>query len=233
MAALPHWEDDGDPWDKLILGDNVMPGVWTITGGECARQVDHKKTKSKDKALIKDLGLLPPRLQIKGRMASRLPNGEPTGHWEALQKIMPDINPRKAGGPKFPLKIYHPAAAIIGVNTIYVERIRPPEVNANGILEMQLDVIEWTETPKKTNVQKPKEPGLDDAVVMVAQIRGAGQWNTSTLRAANDPESFTAVDPDIVAPTGHDYRNPPELSAKDIDPSEDKFSAAQSDPFEL
>ena len=219
MAALPHWEDEGQPWDKLILGDNVMPGVWTITGGECARQVDHKKTKEKDKAHIKDLGLLPPRLQIKGRMAAWLPSGEPTGHWEALQRIMPDINPRKAGGPKFPLKIYHPAAAIIGVNMIYVERIRPPEVDVHGILEMQLDVIEWTDQPKKTNVQKPKVPVSDDAAIMVAQLRGAGQWNTSTLRAANDPATFNSVDADLAALSGHDYRNPPEFSAKSIDPS--------------
>jgi len=147
--GLPHWEDAGSPWDKLVLGDNVMPGIWEINGGVCERQVDHKKTKDKDKAVIKDLGLLPPRLQAKGRLYSR-------EDWEALQKIMPDIHPRKAGGPKFPLKIYHPAAAIMGVSTIYVERIRPPEID-NGVLSFSIDMIEWTETPKKPRKTKHRE----------------------------------------------------------------------------
>lgn len=219
-ANLPHWEDPGSPWDKLILGDNVMPGVWAIIGGECARQVDHKKTKEKDKARIKDLGLLPPRLQAKGRMVSRLPNGDPTGDWEALQRIMPDINPRKAGGPKFPLKIYHPAAALIGVSVIYVERVRPPEVEG-GILTLAIDMIEWTESPKKTNVQKKPDVEISaDAAIMVEQLRGAGQWRTSTLRAANGPDQFNSVDADIAALSGRDYRNPPEFSVKSIDPSQ-------------
>lgn len=211
MTALPHWEDPGNPWDKLILGNNVMPGVWSITGGECMRQVDHKKTKEKDKARIKDLGLLPPRLQAKGLLHSR-------ADWEALQKIMPDIHPKKAGGPKFPLKIYHPAAAIIGVSMVYVERIRPPEIE-NGLLSFQIDMIEWSDQPKKTKSEKPKVAISNEAAVMVEQLRGAGQWRTSTLRAANDPEQFNSVDADLAALSGKDYRNPPEFSAKSLDPS--------------
>jgi hypothetical protein len=58
-----------------------------------------------------------------------------------------------------------------------------------------------------------------DAAVMVEQLRGAGQWRTSTLRAANDPDQFNSVDADIAALSGRDYRNPPEFSVKGIDPS--------------
>jgi hypothetical protein len=211
MAALPHWEDEGQPWDKLILGDNVMPGVWAIVSGDCSRQVDHKKTKNKDKAVIKDLGLLPPRLQAKGKLCTR-------EDWEALQQIMPDINPRKAGGPKFPLKIYHPAAAILGVSTIYVERIKPPEID-NGVLTFEIDMIEWTEQPKKVQSGHPKN-SQDDPAVMVEQLRGAGQWRTSTLKAANNPEAYAYIDPDIAALTGRDYRNAPEFSAVNINPAD-------------
>jgi hypothetical protein len=212
--GLPHWYDAGSPWDKLVLGDNVMPGVWAIVSGAVELEIDTKKTKGNDKARVKPLGLLPPKIQAKGQIVSR-------EDWEALQKIWPDIQPKKPGGPKFALKIYHPAAAFMGLTTVIVERVRSPEIN-NGICEITLDLIDWTETPKKTNFQKPKvptSPTNDGDGVSAAELRGAGQWRTSTLRSANDPEQFNSVDADIAALSGRDYRNPPEFSAKDIDPS--------------
>jgi hypothetical protein len=211
MAALPHWEDEGQPWDKLILGDNVMPGVWTVTNGVAELQIDSKKSKGNDKARIKPLGLLPPKIQAKGQIVSR-------EDWEALQKIMPDLQPRKPGGPKFALKIYHPAAAIIGLTSVIVERFRAPEIN-NGVCEITIELVDWTEEPKKVNFQKPKVATSEGDPVLAAQLRGAGQWKTSTLRSANDPESFNSVDADLAALSGRDYRNPPEFSAKEIDPS--------------
>lgn len=212
MAGLPHWEDEGAPWDKLILGDNVMPGVWSVVNGQAELEIDTKKTKDKDRARVRPLGLLPPKIQAKGQLVSR-------EDWEALQRIMPDIQPKKPGGPKFALKIYHPAAALIGLTNVIVERVRSPEIN-NGVLEITLDLIDWTEQPKKTNIQaKQKVATSADAAIMVEQLRGAGQWRTSTQRAANDPDQFNSVDADLAALSGRDYRNPPEFSTKSIDPS--------------
>jgi hypothetical protein len=211
MSSLPHWEDEGQPWDRLTLGDNVMPGVWTIVSGAAELEIDSKKTKGKDRARVKPLGLLPPKMQAKGQLVTR-------ADWDALQKIMPDLQPRKPGGPKFALKIYHPAAAIIGVTMVIVERLRSPEIN-NGICEISIDLIDWTEEPKKVNVQKKKVPTTSDNSVMSQQLLGAGQWRTSTLRSANDPEQFNSVDADIAALSGRDYRDPPEFSAKELDPT--------------
>lgn len=212
MAALPHWEDAGSPWDRLTLGDNVMPGVWTVVNGVAELEVDTKKTKGKDRARVKPLGLLPPKIQAKGRLVTR-------EDWESLQRIMPDLQPRKPGGPKFALKIYHPAAALIGLTMVIVERFRTPEING-GICEVTIDLIDWTEEPKKTNMQaKPKTATSDGNAVLADQLRGAGQWRTSTLRAANEPEQFNSVDADLAALSGKDYRNPPEFTAKEIDPA--------------
>lgn len=211
MAGIPHWEDDGSPWDKLILGNNVLPGVWAVVNGAAELEIDTKKTKGKDRARVKPLGLLPPKIQARGQLISR-------EDWDALQKIMPDLRPRKPGGPQFALKIYHPAAAFMGLTTVIVERVRSPEIT-NGVCEITLDLIDWTDEPKKTNVQKPKVQTSADAAIMVEQLRGAGQWRTSTLRAANDPGQFNSVDADIAALSGRDYRNPPEFSVKSLDPS--------------
>lgn len=227
--TIAHWEDAGSPWDRLQLGTAVMPGIWEITGGECARQVDHKKTKDKDGARIKDLGLLPPRFTARGRMISR-------DDWETLQDVLPDINPRKNGGPKFPLSIFHPAVAVLGVHTIYVERIRPPEIR-DGILEISIDMIEFSE-PKPTNVsKKPAAPsgyiGTDeDAKILAAQNRNwglriggvlAGSPKGGAFEDAGAPNQTNfdhASDAEFAKLTGDDTRHPPEATVVgSIDPS--------------
>jgi hypothetical protein len=213
--TLAHWDEPEAPWDRLQLGPHVMPGIWEITSGECARQVDHKKTKDKDGARIHDMGLLPPRLSARGRMVT-------VEDWEMLQQIMPDIHPKKKGGIKFPLSIFHPAVAVLGVLQVYVERIRPPEIK-DGVLEISLDMIEWSDQPKPTKIKNKVDPATDaDVAIMVAQLRGAGQFSTSTLQAANisyDPPART-FDEDFALLTGSDTRHPPEFSAaKSIDPT--------------
>lgn len=220
MSGLLHWDHKSAPWDRLELGVFVMPGVWEITGGECARQVDHKKTKDKDGANIQDLGLLPPRITARGRMVSKK-------DWDTLQFIMPDINPRKPGGPKFPLTIFHPAVALLGVNTVYVERIRPPELK-DGILEIQIDMIEFAE-PKATKiVKKPAAPSAyigtdEDAAILAAQ---QGNWGlrrgkfggtvTPGGSLAGDELNLKfdhASDEEFAKLTGEDTRHPPSDTA--------------------
>lgn len=223
---LLHWDDSSAPWDRLQLGTFVMPGIWEITGGECARQVDHKKTKDKDGARIKDLGLLPPRFSARGRLVS-------PEDWDALQQIIPDINPRKNGGPKFPLSIFHPAIALLGVSTIYVERIRPPELK-DGVLEIQIDMIEFAE-PKETKIaKKPATPGGyigtdEDAAILAAQNRGwalrrAGFSGTVTPGGSLEGDELNlkfdhASDEEFAKLTGEDTRHPPSDSVvASIDP---------------
>lgn len=234
--TISDWEADDSAWDRLQLGTFVMPGVWEITGGECARQVDHKKTKDKDGARIKDLGLLPPRFTARGRMLAKKKNQTTKSDWESLQEILPDINPRKKGGPKFPLSIFHPAVAVLGVNTIYVERIRPPEIR-DGILEISIDMIEFAE-PKATNIsKKPATPsgyiGTDeDAKILAAQNRNWGLRRAGILAGSPAGGSFDdagapnqtnfdhASDEEFAKLTGEDTRHPPESTVVgSIDPS--------------
>jgi hypothetical protein len=118
----------------------LLPGVWEVTSGECARQVDHKKTKGKDGARIKDQGLLPARFTATGHVIHE-------DEWVELQLAIPDISPRRKGGLRTPFTIFHPAIALLGVTTVYVERIKAPEIK-NGVLEIGIDMIEWTDQPK-------------------------------------------------------------------------------------
>jgi hypothetical protein len=214
-VTLAHWDEPEAPWDRLQLGPHVMPGIWEITSGECARQVDHKKTKDKDGARIRDMGLLPPRMSARGRMST-------VEDWEMLQQTMPDIHPRKAGGIKFPLSIFHPATALLGVTQVYVERIRPPEIK-DGILEISIDMIEWSDSPKETKVKKKTAApsgyiGTDeDAAILRAQNqnwaqRVGGISGNVNFGAAPQTNFDRATDADFAKLTGDDSRSPPEAS---------------------
>lgn len=226
--GLAHWDEQDAPWDKLQLGTHVMPGIWEITSGQCERQVDHKKTKNKDGARIKDLGLLPPRFSARGKLCSR-------EDWTKLQQIMPDIHPKKKGGIKFPLAIFHPAVALLGVAQIYVERVRAPEVR-DGILEIQIDMIEWTAEPKATKTSpKASAPsgyiGTDeDSKILAAQNRNwalrragilVGTGNFEDNPGTPSQTNFdTASDAEFAKLTGEDVRHPPSDTAiTSIDPS--------------
>jgi len=154
-----------------------MPGVWEITSGQCERQVDHKKTKNKDGAHIKDMGVLPGRFSARGRMVAE-------ADWEILQQVMPDINLRKHGAEKSPLAIFHPAIALLGINVVYVERVRVPELR-NGILEIQLDLIEWS------------EPAATAATGKIREKAGMVYDGPDTYvqRTRDFPDGFTGAEP--------------------------------------
>lgn len=145
---LPHWDDLQAPWDRLRLGDNVLPGVWEIESGERACKLDHKKTKGKNSAKIKDQGDEPAKLTAKGRMIDKL-------DWFEMQRVLEYIQPRSKAHPRAPLSIAHPAAAFIGITTVYVQRIQVPRLN-NGVLEVTIDLVEWRQPieAKTTNVRK-------------------------------------------------------------------------------
>lgn len=222
--GLAHWDDADAPWDRLTLGVHVMPGIWEITSGQCERQVDHKKTRNKDGARIKDLGLLPPRFSARGKLCART-------DWAKIQQIMPDIHPKKKGGIKFPLAIFHPAVALLGVTQIYVERVRAPEVR-DGILELQIDMIEWTEEPKETKTSKKTSApsgyiGTDETMAILAAqnrnwaLRRAGISGTGNFEQPTTQTNFdSATDEEFAKLTGEDVRNPPsDTIVASIDPS--------------
>lgn len=218
--GLPHWDEVGGPWDGLQLGVYLMPGVWKIGGDGCSRQVDHKKTKNKDGARIKDLGVLPARFNARGTMVSM-------ADWATLQTIIPDINPKKKGGLRFPLAIFHPAVALLGITTIYVEKVRPPEVDERGIMTIEIDMIEWTAEPKATKTSSAVAlpagyVGIDeDKAILQAQNQSWAQRRAGITSNVGDgrPPGGETPDEEFARLTGGDSRKPPSSTAvAEIDP---------------
>jgi len=142
MAQIPFWYDEagGSPWDRLQLGKHVMPGVWSIEA-TCERDINVKKSKGKDGARMKDRGYQPASITLTGKLSTQ-------EEWEALQRILPELHPRKKGGKRNQITAQHPALALMGLSEIYVKSIKAPTV-ADGVMTLPIEAIEYTAEPKK------------------------------------------------------------------------------------
>lgn len=163
-AGLEHWEDPGDPWDVLVINGKPMPGIWEIESCERRHKLDKKKSPKKDGANVEDLGRLTTKVTARGQLYCKpaaLRGPGDADHWGELQKRLEEINPRVNGKLRAPLTIYHPAIAITGITTVYLECVRSPRIR-DGIMEISLEFQEYT-APKATKSSKtartdPKNP---------------------------------------------------------------------------
>lgn len=155
--SIPHWEDDPAHWDKLTIGQWVMPGVWTVDFS-LRRELDVKKAASTDGASLTDKGYHPPLLTLRGKLNERT-------DWNALQAIMPHIHPKRKGGTRTPYRISHPKTLLVGIDSIYVHEIDAVELE-NGILTVELRAYEHAK-PKPV---KKKPVVYNEGVTFVKRL---------------------------------------------------------------
>jgi hypothetical protein len=143
-TGLPYWDDRDDPlaWDTLILDGEIWPGVCEISGAGVSRKVDVKKGKGEDGATIKDEGYDLARLSITLTIYSE-------GDWVQLQRLLPTIHPRRKGGTRTPIEIVNPQCNLLGVSTIYIDKISIPKKpkSGDGLVELEMSAIEWVPDP--------------------------------------------------------------------------------------
>lgn len=142
--GLPYWDDRDDPlaWDTLILNDEIWPGVCEISGAGVSRKVDVKKGKGEDGATLKDEGYDLARLSITLTIYS-------DGDWVELQRLLPTIHPRRKGGTRTPISIVNPQCNLLGVSSIYIDKISIPKKpkSGDGLVELEMSAIEWVPEP--------------------------------------------------------------------------------------
>lgn len=126
-------------WDQMRLSGIDMPGKWQCRPTK-KRQLDIVKIRLRDGVTILDNGYFGVELTTSGVIWN-----EPD--FSELQSILPSIDPQKAGGGRSPLDIYMPAAALMGVGTVYIAQIvvQPP---ARGQLTVDIDMVQWFAKPK-------------------------------------------------------------------------------------
>lgn len=140
-------------WDELFLGGVNWPGVWEVTVTK-GRDIDKVKQKGKDGRTLTDNGYEGAELEAVGRIFRQ-------SDFDDLQDILPRFDPKVPGATRTPHDIYHPAAALLGVDAVYIEKIRvtPPKA---GVLTVTLTISEYFPETKNTNNKKEVQ-GFDGA----------------------------------------------------------------------
>lgn len=123
-------------WDKLIMGGVTWPGVCKIDP-VTELEIDVAKQKKKGEevgkdATLTDKGYKPATVKATIQIWDR-------EDWEELEKILPKFAPKKTSTVRDAFDIYHPSAALLGIDTVVVQSvsIHHPE-EQTLIVEMQL-----------------------------------------------------------------------------------------------
>lgn len=132
-------DNSGSLWDSLRLGGTLFPGLWSCSAHK-KRQLDIVKVRRLDGVRILDNGYFGVGLSCMGTFWQK-------SQWDRFQQILPDFDPQRAGGGRSPLDCYHPAAALLGVGTVYIVEfgVSKPE---RGMLQIPLELLQWFPKPK-------------------------------------------------------------------------------------
>lgn len=145
VYGLPYWDrrDWADAWDTLVLGADIWPGIAEISGAGVSRKLDIKQSIGTDGATMKDEGYQPARLTISITIYSE-------AQWLRLQELLPKVHPRKPGGSRTPLEIYHPQSSLLGITQIYIDKIGIPKKPSagDGLCVLEMSAVEWVPAPK-------------------------------------------------------------------------------------
>jgi hypothetical protein len=152
-VAQPGWTGAGGTadagWNRVQLGPSVVPGICTITGLSVGQDIDVKKQKGNDGAVLEDNGLEPAKFNIEVQLNEQL--------WPAFQEVLPSIDPRRPGASRSPLEIVHPATALANVREIVIRKISIGVPTARGGLKVVFECLQWFPAPKpKKTSTKPK-----------------------------------------------------------------------------
>lgn len=171
MGAIPYPTDAEAQWNGLTLGSHEFPGVWSVEGVS-ERELEVKARKGADLGRVRDRGYKNTPLVLVGTIA----NSE---EWDALQPIIRAIHPRKKGKDRDPFQIIHPGASYLGVNHVYVKGVHAPRAMPNGLVEVRIEVLEWSRTPKKLKKRtgKPEQAKQSD----LDAITGVGDLFTDPV----------------------------------------------------
>jgi len=140
MSSLPSLRSRS--WDELWLGGTKFPGIATVGGPGIKRKLDIKNAKGSAGASMEDEGDELGQINISLLLTTDAQKDE-------FVALMPDISPRRKGGPKSPLEIVHPLANVLGIVNIYIDSVPIFDHDKRAAtLTVNLHAYEWVPKPK-------------------------------------------------------------------------------------
>lgn len=146
-----------DPWSVAYLAGNRLPGRATVEGST-QRKIDVKNGPGLDGATMTHQGYEPAEVTITLLMWTEQ-------QWADFERIIPQLQPKPGKPPAFPMGLEHPAAAVMGITRVYVEKVSlPKEGSVPGSREVQISCKQWVKAPAKVVTPKNAGSGLPNTV---------------------------------------------------------------------
>lgn len=175
MMSLPSINNNAAVNSTIIMGGEVWPGLAVV---ECdvSRAVDLQKRKGDDGANLVDQGYEPAKVKIT--LTGWLDEQQ-----AELERLLPTIHPRRKGGIRTPVDIFHIVTEMVSVRQIYITKIGPLVLgtgNMFGSWTFAIEAVEWFPEPKPAK-SKPKKsktggdlPDLKDDLINPGKNGSAG-----------------------------------------------------------
>lgn len=138
MAISPFNTDTAQgPWNTLVLGDLVFPGILLSLVPSITYDYDVKKAKDRDKAYVAYTGT-----KARTINATLLLYSEEQ-YQKFITDIVPDFNVKANGGVNAPFTITHPQCEIWGIRQVVVTSISPGMPNSSGGWPIAIGLLEY------------------------------------------------------------------------------------------
>jgi hypothetical protein len=128
------------PWDQLQLGTVILPGLWQVTPAakisfDVAKQntnIANPTAPPKFRITITDKGYEPAQVKARGAIWT-------LEDWNVLQKVLPQIAPKKTTSTRSAWDIVHPATKLLGIDQVIINGVTVnPPVNQTLIVDIDM-----------------------------------------------------------------------------------------------
>lgn len=148
-SNIPAWikHPNSNDWNKVLLGQTILPGTARIDGLDISVDVETKKAKGSEKPTSKDNGTKPGVFEVILQLTEK--------DFDEYVQTLPDWNPRRLGRERKPLVIIHPLVNAHGIREVRVLSVKTKSPSARDGLEVRITLAEWFDKP--IAVKKPQD----------------------------------------------------------------------------
>lgn len=190
LAGIPFWGDPNDlgnddltelypdPWATLRFGGRRLPGLSRVTGPR-RRDLDSEKPKGAKGAHTVDNGEPLVEFDVEHSMWT-------AKQWAGFLDIMSLLQPNQPNAALPPVKAENPAIQFVGVTTVVLEEINPPDIDG-GTGTVKLKLRQWVPKPKP--IAKPKAKDAAKADPKKKLVGWENDYDARQAEAARNPEA--------------------------------------------
>lgn len=130
------WNPIDEPIDQFTVGGLPTPGIAELSGPNSPRAWEEMVGPGLSGARLVFRGLRPSHFSLKFRLRSR----EQWAQWDAFAKVVK--KPPYGKRPRA-IDVVHPILASVGIRSVVVEDVIPPQQVEDGVWEAEIKVIEF------------------------------------------------------------------------------------------